>query len=94
MGDITPAFSNDGSSIYVVNDSATSWLMAFSTATGPSTYRGYAVPPSNSSNGKSRGRSRQHDLYGFVSRPPLWRHGQWDLAVADMGSGGRVVRMV
>lgn len=38
IGTITPAFSNDGTVLYVTNDATSHPLMAFLTATGPSTY--------------------------------------------------------
>ena len=56
IGTETPAFSNDGTAVYVVNDStqSTEWpdghpLMAFATPTGPSSFRhnGEASQPSH-----------------------------------------------
>jgi len=39
IGQMTPAFSNDGKTIYVVNDATSHPLMAFATTTGPTNYR-------------------------------------------------------
>ena len=36
---ITPGFSNDGTTLYVVNDATSHPLMAFNSSTGPSTFR-------------------------------------------------------
>lgn len=45
IGRITPAFSNDGATIYVTNDATSNPLMAFSSTVGPSTFRHNGANP-------------------------------------------------
>ena len=45
IGKITPGFSNDGGTLYVVNDATSNPLMAFDPATGPSTFRHNGANP-------------------------------------------------
>ena len=79
IGKETPAFSADGSAVYVVNDatSSASWpnghpLMAFSTATGPSTYwhnGGNPAPNHMEMNSPTIAPDGRIFLHAWVDRP-------------------------